>query len=874
MANLSNVNITITATDQTGSGVSSALSNVSRLSGGFSSIGRIASGVFGGIMGAQVFSGITRGIGNVVSSAFGLNDTMRSSALMSQSMVDAMAESESAGTSAFGGMSAAAKQYEKTIREIREKEADGLEDYAAKVDEVKQKILDAENEIASKKEERLRKEKEQLTDLADTYAEKYETINQRIEDEMLSFEERMYDLQNQKADKLERLQEQRADKEEDITDEIADLNVEMLEATTVAEEEAIQTKIALLQEELSEFLTKNDAEVAKVTERMNHEIEFAQKKHDIKIARLKDEMSEEEAEYAKRKARIEEDVKSDIAQYEAAGNKKIASLKDQLAKEKKEHERFLRDIQEAYADAQTKLSSGGSSGGAGGKRTIDFQFDWTDAFRESAGGLTSSGITEYLDEVQKKYVELGVKSPFNIGDIQKAGQSMIQFTGGSADNMETLMEITQSLAAKNPMQGMLGATTSMVELLGSGNITSISRRFDLPKSAFEGLSEAKNATEFIEMLNEKLGAVGVTYGLVEAKAMTLGGAFENVKETFNVFAAAVTKPLYDVLTNALVNVNNFLQEHQDELLAVAEVMGNFIRDGVLVLADIFQNILMPAIQGFIDGPGTMLMDLWTRIFDAFMIMLIPALELLRTIWASVQKVLEETVIPSMERIYAKIAEFWEYIAPEIQKTLEMVTQWWTENHEMIEAVLKVVWNTIEFVITTALDVLKGAIKFALAVIRGDWGEAWNAIKETFKSVWENIKTFFSNVWDSIGGIVTKGINNLIDKINGFINGLNDKLGKAKIEVGGIKVGGWQIPNIPKLAEGGIVGSATLAMIGEAGPEAVIPLNKMKGLSGGTQVLVNVTGNEIMDDGTANVLADRIGDAVAQKLGLQGQYLYT
>ena len=46
---------------------------------------------------------------------------------------------------------------------------------------------------------------------------------------------------------------------------------------------------------------------------------------------------------------------------------------------------------------------------------------------------------------------------------------------------------------------------------------------------------------------------------------------------------------------------------------------------------------------------------------------------------------------------------------------------------------------------------------------------------------------------------------------------------------------------PRLAEGGIVNSATLAMIGEAGPEAVVPLNRM-GSMGGTYVTVNISGS--------------------------------
>jgi hypothetical protein len=41
----------------------------------------------------------------------------------------------------------------------------------------------------------------------------------------------------------------------------------------------------------------------------------------------------------------------------------------------------------------------------------------------------------------------------------------------------------------------------------------------------------------------------------------------------------------------------------------------------------------------------------------------------------------------------------------------------------------------------------------------------------------------------------------------------------------------KVPLIPRLAKGGIVTQPTLALIGEAGPEAVVPLNKMGGMGG-------------------------------------------
>jgi hypothetical protein len=53
-----------------------------------------------------------------------------------------------------------------------------------------------------------------------------------------------------------------------------------------------------------------------------------------------------------------------------------------------------------------------------------------------------------------------------------------------------------------------------------------------------------------------------------------------------------------------------------------------------------------------------------------------------------------------------------------------------------------------------------------------------------------------------------------------------------------------IPHIPALAEGGIVTSPTLALIGEAGSEAVIPLNKMGSMGGNTFVIQTGVGDPI------------------------------
>jgi hypothetical protein len=76
---------------------------------------------------------------------------------------------------------------------------------------------------------------------------------------------------------------------------------------------------------------------------------------------------------------------------------------------------------------------------------------------------------------------------------------------------------------------------------------------------------------------------------------------------------------------------------------------------------------------------------------------------------------------------------------------------------------------------------------------------------------------------------------------------NNTFGKLSFSipswVPGIGGKGFSVPEIPMMANGGIVTAPTLAMIGERGPEAVIPLSKMGGMGMGGGVTINVNGGD-------------------------------
>jgi hypothetical protein len=123
---------------------------------------------------------------------------------------------------------------------------------------------------------------------------------------------------------------------------------------------------------------------------------------------------------------------------------------------------------------------------------------------------------------------------------------------------------------------------------------------------------------------------------------------------------------------------------------------------------------------------------------------------------------------------------------------------------------------------------------------------------------------FRNIVDSVFKFIGKAVSGSIDLIKSYFTGVlgfykamfngiaslwNNTFGKLSFKipsfVPGIGGKGFDVPNIPMLAEGGIVNKATLAVIGEAGPEAVVPLSRAGefGMGGGNNVTIHVNGGD-------------------------------
>ena len=115
-----------------------------------------------------------------------------------------------------------------------------------------------------------------------------------------------------------------------------------------------------------------------------------------------------------------------------------------------------------------------------------------------------------------------------------------------------------------------------------------------------------------------------------------------------------------------------------------------------------------------------------------------------------------------------------------------------------------------------------------------------AFRNMVNSLFDAIKTGVTASVDFIKGYLNTVLGFYKSIFNGIATLWNNTIGKLSFEVPswvpGLGGKGFSVPKIPMLADGGIVTGPTLAMIGERGPEAVIPLNR-GGIGG--NITVNV-----------------------------------
>lgn len=388
----------------------------------------------------------------------------------------------------------------------------------------------------------------------------------------------------------------------------------------------------------------------------------------------------------------------------------------------------------------------------------------------------NSPFVDGMEEVKTKATDMGLA-------VRNVFSSMRESV---SENSDIIIAAVSGIGA--------AFTGTMLAIGGSKLATNLPTILTAVRTAITGLGTA-------------LGFITGPIGLAILAVSALTSAFVYFYRTNSDFKEFVDTSLiksWDAITKAAEWL------HLNVLVPFGDFLNQLKVEAIEPLADVLKDVLGIAFSTVSDIAKAFWEDVLVPLGDFFKEIMGPALEAVSTIlkflWKEVMvpwaKFVKETYIKVWKSIADIVGEVWkdylkplaEYLADRFKKS---VTDTFKEMREKIDAVKTTV---------------KGIFTFITGAFKGDWEKAWDGLKDIVEGVFKGLVS-----------VVKSPINSIIDQINTLIDTINSISFTLPGFLGGGKIGGTTIPKIPKLARGGIVNSPTMAMVGEAGPEMIVPL---------------------------------------------------
>ena len=355
---------------------------------------------------------------------------------------------------------------------------------------------------------------------------------------------------------------------------------------------------------------------------------------------------------------------------------------------------------------------------------------------------------------------------------------------------------------------------------------------------------------------------------------------DGVSGVFNSIWTDAIDPVLQLATKMWADFTGILvelwNEHGQPLI---DNIGEWVVNIIALFQSIWDNILEPIITPFLQA----LSNTWDKyikpliktVGDFVLSLVNGALEIYNKFISPIIMWIVERLKPTFEFIGNIVGTVFQYIVGVVSSVINGIIGFFTGLIDFIVGVFTgnwgKAWDGIKQMFSSVWDAIKGvagavwdAIKGIFSSVKTFFVSKWNDIKNVFSSVgtwfsnifskaWDGIKnafskvkSFFTDIWDTIKGVFSKvgtaiadavsgafkkAVNWVLDKaisiINGFIKAINFAIGIIN-KIPGVDINKLELLEVPKLAQGGIIDRPTIAMVGEAGKEAVMPLERNTG----------------------------------------------
>ena len=279
-------------------------------------------------------------------------------------------------------------------------------------------------------------------------------------------------------------------------------------------------------------------------------------------------------------------------------------------------------------------------------------------------------------------------------------------------------------------------------------------------------------------------------------------------------------------------------KYWDEIVAAVKLAIQKVKEVLATVGEwIYTNVIQPVMEFFT--------GLWQGISDAFTaawewIKSTPIFQFYSQLFTSIR----ETISSVISVVVELFKGAWEII----KAVWGIVAGWFNTNIvQPISKFFSGLWSGVTNAASKAWSALKDGASKAWSGIKsvfssvasffGDiFGKAWGKVKDIFSKggkIFSGIKEGIESAFKKIVNVLISGINKVVSIPFNRINSLLSKIRNASfLGISPFKgLGSISVPQIPLLAEGGILTQPTLNIAGEAGPEAIIPIDKLQSYIG-------------------------------------------
>lgn len=514
----------------------------------------------------------------------------------------------------------------------------------------------------------------------------------------------------------------------------------------------------------------------------------------------------------------------------------------------RQKERIIRSLVAQFENTGNMFASAGNIAQA-------FADGFYDVITSTGAIRIGSSIVSAILAIQSSIVEIGFKLG---GDLLKGLERIIteNMPGVAEALSNTLSDIAPIFeSAEQAINDMSDSLSRVYDNYIRPTIESSTKAISSIISLF-----VKGWNNYIQPIIEKLGqgfsdTIDKHISPMIKKILEMVESFQEMSQVITAYVAPVIGFIVEQLTRVLAPTLEYIGE-------VFRVLFNTVADILGGVADFLKGVF-DIITGILTSDMSKIFDGFTETGDAIMNILSTILTGLLDLTVAVLKVIWDTIVAIFQAIwdgivaiFTPLGEWFSERWNDITTVLADVAKWFGDMFQKAWNALTNVfssigtwfgerWNDVTTALANVATWFGNIFKTAFEAVKN----AFSTIGSFFSGVWTTVKNIFVNagqmVGSAVGGAFKSAVNAVLGTIenvvNGFIGMINGVIGLIN-KIPGVSLGSVGYVSLPRLARGGIVDSPTVAMIGEAGKEVVMPLEN----TGFLQTMGRIVGGAVVN----------------------------